>query len=80
MHLAKHDMTVTYGGRTFAVRAYLAGEGSQAGWHAVVIENRTPLGHGHAAGLDPAGCFAEAVRFVAMLVDAQPATTTTATA
>ena len=70
MDLAKHDMTVTYGGRTFAVRAYLDGEGSQAGWHAVIIEHRTPLGHGHAVGLDPASCFAEAVRFVVTLVDA----------
>ncbi len=71
MDLAKHDMTVTYGGRTFAVRAYLEGEGPGAGWHAVVIENRTPLGHGRAPSPDPAGCFAEAVRFLATVVDTQ---------
>ncbi len=73
MDLAKHDMTVTYGGRTFTVRAYLDGEGQGVGWPAVVIENRTPLGHGPAVGLDPAGCFAEAVRFLASVVDAQAA-------
>lgn len=71
MDLAKHDMAVTYGGRSFAVRAYRDRDGQGGdGWHAVVIEGRTPLGHGQGASPDPAGCFAEAVRFLAATVDA----------
>ena len=74
MDLAKHDMAVTYGGRTFAVRAYRDRDGRGGdGWHAVVIENRTPLHHGQGASADAAGCFAEAVRFLAATVDAPPA-------
>jgi hypothetical protein len=72
MDMAKHDMTLGYGGRTFAVRAYLDGDGPGGpGWRAVVVENRTPLHHGQGPSPDAAGCFAEAVRFVAGLVVAQ---------
>ena len=72
MDMAKHDMTLGYGGRTFAVRAYRDGGAADGpGWHAVVVENRTPLRHGQGPSPDAAGCLAEAVRFVAGLVDAQ---------
>lgn len=74
MDLAKHDMAVTYGGRTFAVRAYRDRDGHGGdGWYAVVVEGRTPLPHGQGASPDPAGCFAAAVRFLAATVDAPPA-------
>jgi hypothetical protein len=64
-------MAVTYGGRTFAVRAYRDRDGHGGdGWYAVVIEGRTPLGHGRGASPDAAGCFAEAVRFLTAAVDA----------
>ena len=72
MDLAKRDMTLGYGGRTFAVRAYLDGSGPDGpGWHAVVIENRTPLRHGRAPHPTAEGCLAESVRFVVGLVEAQ---------
>jgi hypothetical protein len=73
MDLAKRDLILGYGGRTFAVRAYLD-ERSPAGpgWHAVVVEHRTPLRHGRAPTPTAAGCLAEAVRFVTGLVDAPP--------
>jgi hypothetical protein len=74
MDLAKRDLTLGYGGRTFAVRAYLDGSSPAGpGWHAVVVENRTPLRHGRAPSPTAEGCLAEAVRFVAGLVDAQAA-------
>jgi hypothetical protein len=66
LDLAKRDMTVVYGERTFALRAYReAGE-----WHSVIIENRTPLSNWLAPAVDPAACFAAAVAYVAAVVDA----------
>ena len=71
--LLKRDMSLTYGGRAFTIRAYRDGSGPDGpGWHAVVVEHRTPLRHGGAPTPTAAGCFAEAVRFVAGLVDAPP--------
>ncbi|MCD6031204.1 MAG: hypothetical protein K0S78_3378 [Thermomicrobiales bacterium] len=63
---AKRDMTVAYGDRTFALRAYRA-EGT---WHGVIIENKTPLRNALAPAADAATCFAAAVQFVAAAVDA----------
>lgn len=64
--LAKRDMTVTYGNRTFALRAYRDG----GAWHSVVIENKTPLRNALAPVMDSASCLAAAVHFVAAAVDA----------
>ena len=66
LDLTKRDMTVVYGDRTFALRAYREGRE----WHGIIIENRTPIRHGLAPAADPATCFAAAVGFVAAAVDA----------
>jgi hypothetical protein len=72
MDLTKRDMTVAYGGRTFAVRAYRdGGEPDGGDWHAIIIENRTPLRHALAPTPGPEGCLAEAVRFLTAVVEAQ---------
>ena len=72
MDLAKRDMAVTYAGRTFAVRAYLDNAGPDGpGWHAVVIENRTPLVLPQRSDLGAADCLSGAVRFVTELVESQ---------
>ncbi len=63
--LAKRDMTVAYGDRTFALRAYRE-DGS---WHSVIIENKTPVHSWLGPAADAATCFA-AVGFVAASVDA----------
>ena len=65
LDFAKRDMTVTYGNRVFDLRAYRQG----GAWHAVVVENRTPLHASFAPTVDAAGCFAAAVGLVASLVD-----------
>jgi hypothetical protein len=64
--LAKRDMTVIYGERTFALRAYR----QRGEWHSVIIENRTPLHTWLGPSADPALCLAAAVGFVAAVVDA----------
>lgn len=69
--LAKRDMTVVYGGRTFALRAYRDGlDPIGADWHAVIIENRTPMRNHLGPAPDPAACFAAAIRFLTEAVDA----------
>ena len=74
LDLTKRDMTVVYGGRTFALRAYRDGNGPDGhGWCPVVIEDRTPLRHEADPTPSLAGCFAEAVRFVAAAVEADAA-------
>jgi hypothetical protein len=65
LDLAKQDMTVVYGDRTFALRAYR----DDGTWHGIIIENRTPIRHGLAPTADSATCFAAAVGFVAAAVD-----------
>jgi hypothetical protein len=66
----KRDLTLAYGGRTFAVRAYRDDSGPDgAGWHALILEHRTPLRHGLGPTADLADCFAEAVRFLTPLVE-----------
>ena len=66
LDLAKRDMIVIYGERTFALRAY-----RQTGeWHGVIIENRTPLHTWLAPAADPAACFAASVAYIAAVVDA----------
>jgi hypothetical protein len=66
LDLAKRDMTVVYGKRSFALRAY-RDDGS---WHSVITENRTPIHHSLSPAADPATCFAAAVGFLAATVDA----------
>jgi len=66
LDLSKRDMTVVYGDRTFALRAYQEDQT----WSGIIIENRTPIHHGLAPATDPATCFAAAVGFVAATVDA----------
>ena len=75
--IAKRDMTLTYGGRTVAVRVYRDGSGPDgAAWRAIMIENRTPLRHGQGPSATPAGCFAEAVRFLVVDAEARAGMTT----
>lgn len=66
LDFAKRDMTLGYGDRTFAVRAYR----EYGAWHGVIIENKTPMRNSLAATADAASWFAAAVRFVAATVDA----------
>ncbi len=63
---AKRDMTVGYGDRTFALRAYH----ESGAWHGVIIENKTPLRNGLPPASDPAAYFAAAIAHVVALVDA----------
>lgn len=65
LDLPKRDMTVKYGDRSFALRAYRDG----GAWHGVIIENRTPLRNTLAPTIDSATYFGAAVEFVAALVD-----------
>lgn len=66
LDLAKRDMTVAYGDRTFALRAYR----EDGTWHGIIIENKTPLRNALAPAADAASCFAAAVQVVAAAVDA----------
>ena len=66
LDLRKRDMSVVYGDRTFALRAYRA-EGTG---HGVIIENRTPMLTALPATAAAASYFAAAVQFVAATVDA----------
>lgn len=66
LEFAKRDMTLGYGGRAFALRAYR----DHGAWHGVIIENRTPMRNDLPATADAASCFAAAVQFVAAMVDA----------
>jgi len=65
LDLAKRDMKVTYGDRTFALRAYRDG----GGWHSIVIENKTPMRNALPATVDAASCLAAAVHFIAASID-----------
>ena len=72
MDLAKRDLAVVYGGRSFAVRVYPDGGGADGhAWRAVIIENRTPLDHAHGSHPVPADCFAEAIRSLVADVEAR---------
>jgi hypothetical protein len=65
LDLTKRDMTITYGDRTFALRAY-----REAGrWFSVVIENKTPLRLALAPATDAASCLAAAVQRVVTLAE-----------
>lgn len=66
LDLAKRDMTVAYGDRTFALRAYR----ESGTWHGLIIENKTPVRNALAPTADAASCFAAAVHFVAASIDA----------
>jgi hypothetical protein len=63
--LAKRDMTVAYGNRTFVLRAYL----DDGAWHGIIIENKTPLRNAVAPAVDAASCFAASVAFIAAVVE-----------
>ena len=67
LDLAKRDMAVAYGNRTFALRAYREG----GTWHSVIIENKTPLRNSLAPAADPASCLAASVHFLAAVVEAE---------
>ena len=62
---AKRDMTVAYGDRTFALRAYR----NDGAWHGLIIENKTPMRTTLAPAADAASCFAAAVQFLAATID-----------
>jgi hypothetical protein len=65
LDLTKRDMTVAYGDRTFALRAY-----REAGrWSSVVIEHKTPLRLALAPAADAASCLAAAVQGVVTLAE-----------
>jgi hypothetical protein len=65
LDLTKRDMTLTYGDRTFALRAY-----RDAGrWSSVVIEHKTPLRMALTPATDAASCLAAAVQMVVALVE-----------
>ena len=66
LDLAKRDMALSYGDRTFALRAYR----EDGAWHGVIIENKTPIRNTLPSTADAASCFAAAVQFVAAAVDA----------
>ena len=66
LDFAKRDMTVGYGDRTFALRAYREG----GAWHGVIIENKTPLRNALPPAADAAIWFAAAVHVVSAAVDA----------
>ena len=66
LDLTKRDMSVTYGGRSFALRAYR----DDGAWHGVIIENTTPVRNSLGPAPDAASCFAAAVHFVAAMIDA----------
>lgn len=65
LDLAKRDLTVVLGGRIFAIRAYLDRRSLDGpGWHAVIVENRTPLNHALTPTEDAGACIDAAVRFL----------------
>jgi hypothetical protein len=65
LDLAKRDLTVVLGGRIFAIRAYLDRRSPDGpGWHAVIVENRTPLDHKLTPADDQEACIDAAVRFL----------------
>ena len=66
LDLAKRDMTLGYGGRTFVLRAYR----ENGTWQVVIVERRTPMSHWLGPTADSATCLAAAVGFIAATVDA----------
>jgi hypothetical protein len=66
LDLAKQDLTVIYGQRTFALRAYR----QEGAWRGVIVENRTPMSHWLEPATDSATCLAAAAAFIAATVDA----------
>ena len=75
MDLTKRDMELLYGGRTFGVRAYRDGSGPDGPvWHAIIIENRTPLRHGQAPHSSLTDCFTGAIEYLVTLVESKSET------
>lgn len=73
MDTAKRDMSFTYGGRTFDVRAYHDGDHfGHPDWYASILEGRIILHHKLEATTGPADCFAAAIRYLTEQVDSQP--------
>jgi hypothetical protein len=80
LDLAKRDLIHTRGGRTFAVRAYLDGSHPAGpGWHAIIVENRTPLRHTLSPTGDAGACLAAAIRFLNAAVAADAGAANAAT-
>lgn len=74
MDTEKRDMTLTYEGRDFAVRAFLdESDPADAGWHALILAGRTPLPHALGPSLTPADCFGGAIRFLTAFAEVHPA-------
>jgi hypothetical protein len=72
MELAKRDLDLGYGGRTFTVRAYLDEKArSGPGWHSVIVENRSIVQFEQPPTQSADNCLTEAVGFVVRLVDKQ---------
>jgi len=70
----KRDLTVSYGGRSFAVRAYrddTIAVGPQ--WRSLIIEHHTPRPSEPRLATDPASCLAEAVRHLIAALEAPAA-------
>jgi hypothetical protein len=75
MDFEKRDVTIGYGGRTFALRTYHEQDQEYgAGWRAIIVENRTPLHGGQGIHASPSRSLAEAVGIVLSLVDVQAGT------
>jgi hypothetical protein len=65
LDLAKRDLALVLGGRSFTIRAYLdRADPEGPGWHTVIVEHRTPLHHDLSPTADPDACLDSAVRFV----------------
>ena len=74
LDLAKRDLALTRGGRAFTIRAYHDDrDPTGPGWHAVIVERRTPLSHALGAAPDPEACLAAAVRFLTATVPVEAA-------
>jgi hypothetical protein len=72
--LAKHDRVIILGDRTFSVRAYFDRRSPGGpGWHATIIENRTPVDHALAPTDSPEECLAAVGRFLSARFDTDSA-------
>lgn len=73
MEIAKRDMTLTYEGQAFAVRAYRdESDPADAAWHALILVGRTPMSHELGPSPTPEDCFGRAIRFLTAFVEIHP--------
>jgi hypothetical protein len=74
LDLARRDLALILGGRSFSIRAYLDRRAPDGpGWHTVIVENRTPLSHELPPTEDPDACLDAAVRFLTAVTATQVA-------